>query len=227
MRTQFGTILVMAATGVTLPLLADEPLANSGLSPTFRVYSTEDAKYSVSSSAEIDALPPVSIRDGETVTATSCTGVATELESSSLVSVLDMGGIWTLANSGQGTAKIGVAWTVNGDFDIPLASASVYGTYAADSKQTGPNRKVNMSDVPPVAYSGDDWVGDVSKAATLTFVSPSGVETAINLTGTGTTAPSQFKFNKTGRWTVRLAMADSTERTAQINVTGGFEIILR
>lgn len=227
MRTQFGTILAMAAAGAALPLHADFTPSSSGLSPTFRVYSTEDAKYSVASSAEVAALPPVFIRGGETATATSCTGVATTLESPSLVSVLDMGGVWTLANSGQGTAKIGVAWAVNGDVGIPIASASAYGTYAADSMQPGPDRKTRLADVPPVAYSGDDWAGDVSKASTLTFVSPSGAETAINLTGTGTTAPSQFKFGKAGRWTVRLTMADSTVRTAQINVTGGFAIIFR
>ena len=224
MRTQFGTILAMAAAGAALPLLADLPVS-SGLSPTFRVFSTEDAKYSVSSSAEVAALPPVSIRDGETATATSCTGVATTLESPSLVSVLDMGGVWTLANSGQGTAKIGVAWTVNGDVGISLASASAYGTYAADSMQPGPDRKTSLADVPPVAYSGDDWAGDVSKASTLTFVSPSGTETAFNLTGTGTTASGQFRFDKAGLWTVRLTMADGAVRTAQINVAGGFAII--
>lgn len=216
----------MAAAGAALPLLADLPVS-SGLSPVFRVFSTEDAKYSVSSSAEIAALPPVSILDGETATATSCTGAVTVLESPSLVSVLDMGGVWTLTNSEQGTAKIGVAWTVNGDFDIPITSASAYGTYAADSMQPGPDRKTRLSDVPPVAYSGDDWAGDVSKASTLTFVSPSGAETAINLTGTGTTVPSQFKFDKAGLWTVRLTMADGTVRTAQINVTGGLAIIFR
>lgn len=226
MRTRFGTILAMAAAGAALPLLADLPVS-SGLSPTFRVYSAKEAKYSVASQAEIAALPPVSIRDGETATATPYTGVATALESPSLVSVLDKGGVWTLANSEQGTAKIGVAWTVNGDFDIPIASASAYGTYAADSKQPGPDRKVRISDVPPVAYSGDDWVGDVSKAATLTFISPDSVETSINLTGTGTTTPEQFVFDKTGFWTVRLTMADSTVCTAQINVTGGFAIIFR
>ena len=216
----------MAAAGAALPLLADLPVS-SGLSPVFRVFSTEDAKYSVASQAEIAALPPVSIRDGETATATSCTGVATTLESPSLTSVLNMGGVWTLANSGQGTAEIGVAWAVNGDFGIPLASAPAYGTYAADSKQTGPDRKIRISDVPPVAYSGDDWVGDVSKAATLTFVSPSGEETAINLSGTGTTTPEQFTLDNVGVWTVRLTMADSTVRTAQINVMGGFAIIFR
>ena len=177
--------------------------------------------------SEIAALPPVSIRAGETATATSCTGEATALESPSLVSVLDMGGVWTLANSEQGTAKIGVAWAANGDIGISLASASAYGTYAADSKQPGPDRKVRISDVPPVAYSGDDWIGDVSKAAALKFVSPDGVETTINLTGTGTTTPEQFMLDKIGVWTVRLTMADSTVRTAQINVMGGFAIIFR
>lgn len=226
MRTQFGTILAMAAAGAALPLLADLPVS-SGLSPVFRVYSTEDAKYSVASQAEIAALPPVSIRDGETATATSCTGVAATLESPSLTSVLNMGGVWMLANSGQGTAEIGVAWAVQRDFGIPLASASAYGTYAADSKQTGPDRKIRISDVPPVAYSGDDWVGDVSKAATLTFVSPSGEETAINLSGTGTTTPEQFTLDNVGVWIVRLTMADGTVRTAQINAIGGFAIIFR
>ena len=212
--------------GVALPLFAvdGELWAESVASPEFSVYSTEDAKYSVASSAEIAALPPVSIRAGETATATSCTGAVTVLESPSLVSVLNMGGFWTLANSGQGTAKIGVAWAVNGDAGLTLATASAFGDYAVDSVQPGPDRKVKISDVPPVAYSGDDWVGDVAAAATVVFTSPGGTETELDLTGTGV---HSFPLNSSGRWMVALTMADGTTRTAVINVKDGFIIIFR
>ena len=89
-------------------------------------------------------------------------------------------------------------------------------SYPIDSKQSGPRRVTPMQNVLPVAYSGDNWHRDVSKAATLTFVSPSGAETTISRTGTGAAA---FTFDTVGIWTVRLSMADSTVREAAINIT--------
>ena len=44
---------------------------------------------------------------------------------------------------------------------------------------------------PPVAYSGDDWKGDLTKASTITFTPPegSGLEpTTWNKTGRGASA---------------------------------------
>ena len=107
-------------------------------------------------------------------------------------------GIWRLDASAEGCR---------------YASAAV--NYPIDSKQSGPRRVTSMQDVLPVAYSGDNWRRDVSKAATLTFISPSGAETAIARTGTGTEA---FTFDALGVWTVRLTMADGNMQEAAINI---------
>ena len=84
--------------------------------------------------------------------------------------------------------------------------------------------------MPPVAYSGDDWAGDLSKAATVTFTPPegSGLEaTTWNKANPGTGAAA-FTFNAKGVWTVTLTFADNTTRTAQIDIqTAGFMLIVR
>ena len=221
MRFLCITLTAVAA----LPLFAVDGtlLAESGDSPEFSVYSAPGATYSAakSASSEIASLPPVFSRAGETVTPTSPGGVVTTLSSPSLVSVLDEGGVWSLFNSVQGSARIGVAWAVYDDGGT-LASSASSGDYGVDSKQPGPDRKARLENMLPVSYSGDNWVRDVAAAATLTFVSPDGDETVLNLTGTGAT--TQFRFDKSGSWTVTLTMADGVTRTAVISVSGGFVI---
>ena len=88
--------------------------------------------------------------------------------------------------------------------------------FAVETESEGPNRTVvGLDKVWKVAYSGDNWHRDVSKAATLTFISPSGAETTMSRTGTGT---ESFTFDTFGIWTVRLTMADDTMYEATINV---------
>ena len=95
--------------------------------------------------------------------------------------------------------------------------------YRADGRGEGPDRISQSYATPPVAYSGDDWLGDASKASTLTFVSPDGTETVLDRTGTGV---QSFTFDKTGHWTVRL-VADGKTRTADILIRDTFVIIVR
>ena len=95
--------------------------------------------------------------------------------------------------------------------------------YRADSRREGPDRMSKSTAVPPVAYSGDDWLGAASKASTLTFVSPDGTETILDKTGTGA---QSFTFDKPGHWTVRL-VAGGTTRTADILIRDTFTVIIR
>lgn len=121
------------------------------------------------------------------------------------------GGAWRLAASADGSQY---AWEET--------------AYRADSAQEGPNRKLKKREAPPVAYSGDDWAGDLSKAATVTFTPPegSGLEaTTWNRTGEGA---ESFTFNAKGVWMVTLTFADSTTRTALIDIqTSGLFIVVR
>ncbi len=89
--------------------------------------------------------------------------------------------------------------------------------YPVDSRLSGPDRVTKRRDALPVAYTGDNWIGDASKASTLTFVSPEGETTTLNLAGTGA---QPFTLNKSGDWTVHLAMADGTTRDATLTVIG-------
>ena len=120
-------------------------------------------------------------------------------------------GVWRLVSSADGSQY---AW------------AEI--VYPADAAQEGPNRKLKKREAPPVAYSGDDWAGDLSKAATVTFTPPegSGLEaTTWNRTGEGA---ESFTFNAKGVWMVTLTFADSTTRTALIDMqTSGLLIVVR
>ena len=97
--------------------------------------------------------------------------------------------------------------------------------YPIDSVEAGPNRSSKKKEVLPVSYSGDDWVRDMSKASTLTFVAHDGVESTVSLNGT---CAAQFKFHTSGVWTVRLTMADGSMKTAILNIiSDGFTVTLR
>lgn len=220
-------ILAAAAAGVGLTSLADIETVTSQAA-TFRFYGNPERVYSLVSAAELAAWP-VTWRAGETVVATAMDGAETTLSGgtdATSASLPNKGGVWTLVNSAEGTARVGVPWTVFDDGGAYGANATA--GFVADMVQTGPDRKLKKSEVPPVAYSGDDWAGDLSKAATITFTPPegSGLEaTTWNKTGKGAEA---FTFNAKGDWTVTLAFADGTTKTATITIeSAGFMLIVR
>ena len=212
MRIALRVFLAVFSANAVLPLCAVDGtvLGTSDASPAFAVYSVDGATYAAMSQAEIVALPPLFSRSGETVTATSPSGGVVTLSSSSLASVLDAGGVWTIANSVQGTAHVGVAWAVYADGGA--LAEGVSGAYTVES----------MS--PPVAYSGDDWLGNPSAASTLGFVSPSGDGTNMNLVGCGA---QQFTFNKAGQWMVRLTAGGKVREAEVTIIKGGFGLSIR
>ena len=212
-------ILAAAAAGVGLTSLADVETVTSQAA-TFKFYGNPERVYSLVSAAELAAWP-VTWRAGETVVATAMDGA-----DATSASLPNKGGVWTLANSAEGSARIGVPWAVFDDGGAYGANATA--GFVADMVQTGPDRKLKKSEVPPVAYSGDDWAGDLSKAATITFTPPegSGLETTTwSRTGDGAMA---FTFNAKGDWTVTLAFADGTTKTATITIKStGFTLVVR
>ena len=232
---------VVVATSATLPAAADDGtplLAETESATTFRAWYREDATYAVMSAAELSSLMPTTYAAGETVTATSPSGVATAVVSSPASDgtvdlpqgaggPVNAGGVWHLANSNGAHARIGIAWAVFDDGGT-LAETSAGTGFIADAAQTGPDRKLKKNEVPPVAYSGDNWAGDLSKAATITFTPPegSGLEaTTWDRTGTGA---ETFTFNEKGIWMVTLAFAGGTTHTAQIDIqAAGFVFVVR
>ena len=225
MRTlTLSIIAAMVSTGISL--FAAEGLPVTSEAKTFRMYMTGDSIYAITSAQEI-ALWPVTWQKGETVTATAMDGIENALVTSatspgSAVLPDSKGGVWTLVDSVEGTVRICVPWSVFGDGGtLAMSDALAFGV---DMVADGPNRKNRDRVFPPIAYSGDDWIGDAAKAASLTFVSPNGVETTLNCMGTGA---QSFTFDKTGCWTLRLTMADETVREAIISVIGGFVLLFR
>lgn len=194
---------------------------------------TDDAALRFSS-AEL-AAKQVTYRAGETVTliapdGTTATVVADAAAAGGATLAVGAGGLssdglWRLDNSNGSVAFVGVAWET---FGAAWRQAGDGRTMALDTLAEGPDRKLKKSEVPPVAYSGDDWTGDITKAATVTFTPPesSGVEaTTWNKTGSSAEA---FTFNAKGVWTVTLTFADNTTRTAHINIqTAGFVLIVK
>lgn len=220
-------ILAAAAAGVGFTSLADIETVTSQTA-TFKFYGNPERTYSLASVEELAAWP-VTWQAGETVVATAMDGAETTLSDgtdATSASLPGKGGVWTLVNSAEGAVRIGVPWAVFDDGGTYGANAAA--GFAADMVQTGPDRKLRKKEAPPVAYSGDDWAGDLSKAATITFTPPegSGLEATVwNKTGAGAQA---FVFAQPGLWTVELAFADSTKRTAAINVlSSGFVMTIR
>ena len=109
------------------------------------------------------------------------------------------------------------AWRIVSSPDGCEYAWSGASVYPVDSRLPGPDRVTKRKDALPVAYTGDNWIGDASKASTLTFVSPEGETTTLNLAGTGATP---FTLKKSGDWTVQLAMADGSTRDATLTVIG-------
>ncbi|MBE6395704.1 MAG: hypothetical protein E7046_01710 [Lentisphaerae bacterium] len=223
--------IVTVVMALPFALCADvgDVLASSSKSPAFSLYTTDGTTYSAVSAEEIAALPPVVWREGDTVTQTSPAGVVTVLASdattagSASLASLAAGGIYELTDSVWGSAKLCIPYTLFGEVGdtIVATDTPLYG-FRIDSRQEGPDRRTFVSDVPPVAYSGDEWGGDAAKTATLTIVQPSGEATELALEGTGVTP---FKFSS-GAYTVTLSADGSPTRTAKINVTGGLTVII-
>ena len=169
----------------------------------------------------------ITYREGETVSVTSPSGVTTMLSGvgGKIEYAPPSGGLWTFTNSSGETARVGVDWRVHDDAPAPVVSTA---SFAADAVGVGPDRKLKRSETPPVAYSGDDWAGDLSKVAKVTFTPPEGsglANTTWNRTGKGA---EPFTFNAKGVWTLTLTFADNTTRTARIDIqAAGYSIIIR
>ena len=223
-------LLICAASiaGVCALNAADgDLLAEDTTGATFDVYSADSATYAAKSAAEIAALPHVTYRTGETVTATKWNGDETSLVASaasdgSTAFAPDAGGVWILNNSAQGSARICVPWSVYGDSMSLMSAAS--SEYAVDSIADGPNRRTVRREAPQVAYTGDNWVGDVAKATTLTITSPLGAITNLDLSGTGAIP---FDFKGSGAWTVHLAMSGGSTLDSVVYIDGGFIIMFQ
>ena len=223
--------IVAAVVGLPAALRADigDVIASSSASPAFSLYTTDGTTYSAVSAAEIAALPPVVWLEGDTVTQTSPAGVVTvhvtdaATKGSVSLASLDAGGIYEFVDSVRGSATVCIPYTVFGEVgDTIVATDTPLSGFRIDSRQEGPDRRTFVSDVPPVAYSGDEWGGDAAKTATLTITPSSGDATVLTLDGTGVTP---FKFSS-GAYTVTLSADGSPTRTAKINVTGGLTVII-
>ena len=230
-------MIFAAACAVAMPTFADgdgegeEPAAIRVTSEavTFKLRTGDGT--AAMSSADLAAWP-VTYRAGETVTLTSPAGASTTPVSGAvangtteLAGAFNADGVWRLANSNGGSALVGVAWET---FGSPWREASADASCRMHTEGEGPDRKLKKREVPPVAYSGDDWKGDLTKAATVTFTPPEGsglAATTWNKTGKGA---EPFTFNAKGVWTVTLKFADNTTRTAHIDIqAAGLTLIFK
>lgn len=215
--------------GATLYATDGVLLADSPTSATFSVYAVDEEPLSASSAADLAAFPHVAWLAGETVTATSSRGETSTLVSDAASAgdaafpPVGSGGVWTLVNSGEGTVKIGIPWSVYGDTGSLATSGQ--SMYCVDSRLSGPNRKTIRREVLPVAYSDVVWVEDVNSAVSLSFTSPS---LAVTERSFDEAVTEPFDFHEAGVWNVQLKMDGSTVATAEIEIkSSGFQLILR
>ena len=210
---------LLAGAGALSAADGDLLASTASPSPTFEVWTVDGAAYSVADAAAIAALPRVTWFTGETVTATSFSGASSNLVSTAAMAgssafAPDAGGVWTLENFAQGTARIGVPWAVFDDGGL-LDSGAASPAFRADSRQTGPNRRVSQCDALPVAYTGDNWSRNALATSTLTLSPPTDAATV--LTRAGTDAES-FRFTPPGIWNVTLAMANGVTLSATLDI---------
>ena len=220
------TMLAAAA----LPSLADLALPVTSDPKAFRLRTGEgDFAAPYSETADMK----VTWQDGETVSATARDGTTVigvqsnpDAMAGSAYFTPTKGGVWTLENSSGEKAYIGVDWSLYDD-NWTLAPSSAV-TTKVETMEEGPNRTGKKRDFPSVAYSGDDWCGDLTQAATLTFTSPSGVVSTPTLDPSVGDGALSFRFNEAGEWTVVLGFSDGTpSRTAKITVkNAGFILIV-
>lgn len=229
-------MILAVATSATLPLLADEESAAFRVTSDALPISLHTSSGTIRASSAELASRPVTYRAGETVTLTAPDGTAATVVANAADAgwaTLTVGaggdltsdGLWRIDNSNGGTAFFGVAW---GTFGEGWRERSDDSALTLDTTGEGPDRKLKRRETPPVAYSGDDWQGDLAKAATLTFTPPDGgaAQTpALDPAGTGA---KSFTFDKPGDWTVTLTFADGTTRTAIVTIENpGFLLIVR
>ena len=229
---------MVVASFAALPSFAafdGNPVSSAQVS--FSAYVTDGTSYALTNAAEVTAWL-VTWQAGEVVTATATqdgteyvlAGAETVATSAPLPA--SKGGVWTLHNSVEGPATICIPWHVFGDGGL-LGTGTV--GFAADTVRDGPDRKTKAKEALPVVYSGDDWAGDLSKAATVTFTPPSGSSlepTTWVRPGDGVavgTGAEEFKFTEKGDWTVALTFADGSHPyEAKITIErSGFVILIR
>ena len=221
-------IILLVAAGAVFPFRAADgaPLATSS-EVTFAYNSLESTPFGLS---EANAFAPVTWQTLETVSVTAPDGTTTieasnASASGSFTFTPTVGGVWTISNSMSGTVKVCVPWSVLGDSTNVSSAAAMF---MADTIEDGPDRTVKRRcEMLPVAYSGDGWIGDVTKTSTLTFTPPvgSGLSPAVfDLAGQGA---QSFTINTCGEWTVLLTFADGATLSSRINYWNGFVLSFR
>lgn len=208
----FAVFAVLSAIGADGDWMAETASAT-----VFRLNTHAAPAYTLPSKHVLDAFGAVTWRAGETVTVTQPDGTTRVLVSEaetagSVVIPFDAGGVWQLCNSMQGTVRIGVPWTVFGDGG-KLGEATARLSFL-DTEASGPNRRTVRGVARAVAYSGDQWLGEIGAASVLTVTAPDGTAQTMECLGTGTQA---FCPHLRGLWTVTLAAGDSV-RTSEISV---------
>ncbi len=171
MKTRFALFFVAWAAAFPLFAADGDLLAETAAAATFDVCTADNATFAAKSAAAVAALMPVTWRAGETVgvippRGASSTLVTDAASAGSAPFAPDAGGVWTLVNSAQGTARIGVAWPVYNDGGT-LVTSGDSPDYVVDSMQEGPNRKIKRREGLPVAYSGDSWHGGATASSVL------------------------------------------------------------
>jgi len=219
--------LAPATVFLALGAWGDEAFQDIATSAAYTGFAIDTRGFVTSQTASVAGI---TYREAETVTATAPDGTQTALVTSATAAgdttlTANASGLWKLANSNGESVWVGVAWDAFGGWTLEPVSS---GTFVMDTVGEGPDRKLKKREAPPVAYSGDDWAGDLSKAATLTFTPPDGGEAqtpTLDPTGTGV---KSFTFDKPGNWTVTLTFADGTTKTAIVTIqTAGFMLIVR
>ena len=204
-------------------------LATAETPAEFEVYTSDNAVYAATSVAALEELLPIYCLAGDVITATAYDGtiktISEGLPSDGPIKFTpDKGGIWTLVNSKQEVARIGVSWDLYDGVGTELSDSTHSSLYAVETVQSGPNRKVKKIDVLPLAYTADKWINYAPGAVKLLITAPDGIKTDLNLSGSGA---EKFSFNRNGDWNLLMTMADGTQMSSTVTIIGGVALLVR
>jgi len=135
-----------------------------------------------------------------------------------------------LDTTGYGVTYLGVDGSGRYIYRLDAGAAYDFRATAAtpaslDTRQEGPNRKAKyVWELPPVAYTADDWAYSSSAAVTLTFESRHAATITHNLNGSGGVV---FEPPVLGPWTATMSVGGSSQSAIIFISPGGLMSIFK
>ncbi len=102
--------------------------------------------------------------------------------------------------------------------------SGAYSLFPIDTREEGPDRKMRSTEKMPIAYTGDNWIGEESASSSLSIEHEMLADTSMKLFGNGTVL---FEPRKKGVYTVMLTTGDFVNISRISVLPAGSVMVLR